>query len=438
MNTLSRWHKCLNLGFNLRLALGLSLFLANPYTVFAAQKLDSIVAVVNEDIVLQSDLTARLMKVQQQFIIDKTEVPDLKVLISQVLDQLVIENLQLQLAARKGVYIADPSLDLALQRIADNNQWSLSQLAKAVTDRGQTMVQFRAEIRQQLTLNEIQAASVNRRIRISEHEIDRYLASNQGQQLADTEYEIGHILISLTAQPNAQELELAQEKLAAIINDLKQGTEFKSLAATYSDALNALKGGNLGWRKGSQLPELFALPIKAMAVGEVSQPIRNSSGFHLITLINKRGVSVQTVAQTKANHLLILPNEIRTASQAQTLIKELHQRLLEGANFYDLARTFSDDANSAPSGGNLGWLDTNQLPKVLQTALDALAINQLSQPIQSKQGWHLLQALERRTKDVGQANLRFQAKQAIKDSKFANELENWLREIRNKAYIEIR
>ena len=430
MNTFSKW------GINL--SMGLALTLASSCAIFAAQKLDSIVAVVNDDIVLKSDLTTRLVKVQQQFTNDQTNTPDLEALTSQVLDQLIIENLQLQLATKKGVYIADPSLDLAIERIAKNNGLSLPELAQAIADTGETMVQFRAKIRQELTINEIQASSVNRRIRISEHEIDRYLASNQGQKLADTEYEIGHILISLSAQPDAQELEIAKEKLNAISSALEQGTEFSSVAATHSDALNALKGGNLGWRKGSQLPELFAEPIKTMSTGEVSSPIRNGSGFHVIKLINKRGVSIQTVAQTKANHLLILPNEIRSPSQAQELINELHQRLVEGADFYDLARTFSDDANSAPSGGDLGWVNTNQLPAVLQTALDLLALEELSPPIQSAQGWHLLQAVERRTKDVGQANLRYQAKQAINASKFANELENWLREIRNQAYIEVR
>ena len=430
MNTFSKW------GINL--SMGLALTLASSCAIFAAQKLDSIVAVVNDDIVLKSDLTTRLVKVQQQFTNDQTNMPDLEALTSQVLDQLIIENLQLQLATKKGVYIADPSLDLAIERIAKNNGLSLPELAQAIADTGETMVQFRAKIRQELTINEIQASSVNRRIRISEHEIDRYLASNQGQKLADTEYEIGHILISLSAQPDAQELEIAKEKLNAINSALEQGIEFSSVAATHSDALNALKGGNLGWRKGSQLPELFAEPIKTMGVGEVSSPIRNGSGFHVIKLINKRGVSIQTVAQTKANHLLILPNEIRSPSQAQELINELHQRLVEGADFYDLARTFSDDANSAPSGGDLGWVNANQLPAVLQTALDLLALEELSPPIQSAQGWHLLQAVERRTKDVGQANLRYQAKQAINASKFANELENWLREIRNQAYIEVR
>ena len=430
MNTFSKW------GINL--SMGLALTLASSCAVFAAQKLDSIVAVVNDDIVLQSDLTTRLVKVQQQFANDQTNMPDLEALTSQVLDQLIIENLQLQLATKKGVYIADPSLDLAIERIAKNNGLSLPELAQAIADTGETMVQFRAKIRQELTINEIQASSVNRRIRISEHEIDRYLASNQGQKLADTEYEIGHILISLSAQPDAQELEIAKEKLNAINSALEQGIEFSSVAATHSDALNALKGGNLGWRKGSQLPELFAEPIKTMSTGEVSSPIRNGSGFHVIKLINKRGVSIQTVAQTKANHLLILPNEIRSPSQAQELINELHQRLVNGADFYDLARTFSDDANSAPSGGDLGWVNTNQLPAVLQTALDLLALEELSPPIQSAQGWHLLQAVERRTKDVDQANLRYQAKQAINASKFANELENWLREIRNQAYIEVR
>lgn len=428
MNTLSKW------GISLGLVLGLT----SSFSVFAAQQLDSIVAIVNDDIVLQSDLSFRLVQVKQQLTNDSTAAPDEVALTSQVLDQLIIENLQLQLASKRGVRIADASLDLAIERIAKNNQLSPTELEQAVADGGETMVQFRAKIRQELTINEIQAASVNRRIRISEHEIDRYLSSNKGQKLADTEYEIGHILINLSAQPDAQELAKAQQKLDIINSALEQGAEFESIAATYSDALNALKGGNLGWRKGSQLPELFAEPVKTMAAGEVSSPIRNGSGFHIIMLINTRGVSVQTVAQTKANHLLILPNEIRSLSQAQDLINELHQRLVNGADFYDLARTFSDDANSAPSGGDLGWLNSDQLPAVLQKPLDLLAVEELSLPIQSENGWHLLQAVERRTKDVGQANLRFQAKQEIRQSKFANELENWLREIRNKAYIEIR
>lgn len=428
MNTLSKW------GISLGLVLGLT----SSFSVFAAQQLDSIVAIVNDDIVLQSDLSFRLVQVKQQLTNDSTAAPDEVALTSQVLDQLIIENLQLQLASKRGVRIADASLDLAIERIAKNNQLSPTELEQAVADGGETMVQFRAKIRQELTINEIQAASVNRRIRISEHEIDRYLSSNKGQKLADTEYEIGHILINLSAQPDAQELAKAQQKLDIINSALEQGAEFESIAATYSDALNALKGGNLGWRKGSQLPELFAEPVKTMAAGEVSSPIRNGSGFHIIMLINTRGVSVQTVAQTKANHLLILPNEIRSLSQAQDLINELHQRLVNGADFYDLARTFSDDANSAPSGGDLGWLNSDQLPAVLQMPLDLLDVEELSLPIQSENGWHLLQAVERRTKDVGQANLRFQAKQEIRQSKFANELENWLREIRNKAYIEIR
>ena len=428
MNTLSKW--------GTRLSLVASLIL--PISAFAATKIDSIAAIIDDDLVLQSDVSTRLVKVQQQLAKSNTNVSDIEALTSQVLDQLIIENLQLQIAAQKGIYISETALNSAIARIAKNNQLSMDQLEQAVNDGGETMAQFKEKIRQEMTINEVQKTSVNRRIDVSEYEIDRYLASTQGQKLAEKEYEIGHILVGLSEQPNAQELTEAQQKLDQINSALAQGTLFASVAATYSDASNALKGGSLGWRKGSQLPALFASPIKQMDIGEVSEPIRNSSGFHIITLINKRGVSIQSVSQTRANHILILPNEIRSSTQAQALINELHQRLANGADFYDLARTFSDDANSAPSGGDLGWLNDNQLPQVLQKALDQLDISQLSPPIKSTNGWHLLQAVERRTKDIGQANLRFQAKQAIIDSKFANELENWLRDIRNQAYIEIR
>jgi len=419
----------------LGLALALSLL---SMGVSATQELDRIMAVVNDDIVLQSDFNLRLGQVQQKLSQKNTTIPALEILTAQVLDQLIIENLQLQLAQKQGIHIADPSLDLAIERIAKNNELSLAELEQAVAKSGESMAQFRHKIRQEMTINELQNSSMNRRIRVSEHEVDLYLASNQGQALADTEYEIGHISINLSATPDANELAQAQAKVDVIIASLAQGNNFASVAASHSDALNALEGGNIGWRKGSQLPSLFADPISTMEVGDLSQPIRNSSGFHLIKLLNKRGVSFQTIAQTKANHILILPNEIRTKAQAEALIFELHQRLSDGADFYDLARSFSDDANSAPSGGDLGWLKTGQLPQVLQTPLDQLALGQLSQVIKSDNGWHLLQVIERRTKDVGQANLRFQAKQTIRQSKFASELENWLREIRNQAYIEIR
>ena len=431
MNALNKYG--LGLGFALSLTLSLT-----TLNAFAAQQLDRIMAVVNDDIVLQTDFNLRLSQVQQQLAQNNTQAPSLDLLTSQVLDQLIIENLQLQLAQAQGVHIADASLDQALERIAKSNQLSLAQLQQAVTNSGSTMAHFRDKIRQEMIINEVQTSSVNKRIRVSEHQVDRYLASNQGQALAETEYEIGHILVTLSATPDAQELAAAQERLDLITAELAQGSDFSSLAVSHSDALNALKGGNLGWRKGSQLPSLFVDPISDMQTGDVSPPIRNSSGFHLIKLINKRGVSVQTIAQTKANHLLILPNEIRTAIQAQDLINELHQRIINGADFYDLARTFSDDANSAPSGGDLGWVNHDQLPQLLQSELEKLALGELSAPIQSESGWHLLQAIERRTKDVGQANLRYQAKQTIRQSKFAGELENWLREIRSQAYIEIR
>jgi peptidyl-prolyl cis-trans isomerase SurA len=429
MNALNKY----GLGFALSLTLCLT-----TINSFAAQQLDRIMAVVNDDIILQTDFNLRLSQIQQQLAQNNTQAPSLDVLTSQVLDQLIIENLQLQLAQAQGVHIADASLDQALERIAKSNQLSIAQLQQAVTNSGDTMAHFRDKIRQEMTINEVQTSSVNKRIRVSEHTVDRYLASTQGQALAETEYEIGHILVNLSATPDAQELATAQAKLDLIAAELAQGNDFSSLAVSHSDALNALEGGNLGWRKGSQLPSLFAQPISDMQTGDVSQPIRNSSGFHLIKLINKRGVSVQTIAQTKANHLLILPNEIRTATQSQDLINELHQRIINGADFYDLARTFSDDANSAPSGGDLGWVNYDQLPQRLQFELEKLALGELSAPIQSESGWHLLQAIERRTKDVGQANLRYQAKQTIRQSKFAGELENWLREIRNQAYIEIR
>ncbi|MCS5560042.1 MAG: SurA N-terminal domain-containing protein, partial [Oceanospirillaceae bacterium] len=264
MNALNKY----GLGFALSLTLCLT-----TINAFAAQQLDRIMAVVNDDIILQTDFNLRLSQIQQQLAQNNTQAPSLDVLTSQVLDQLIIENLQLQLAQAQGVHIADASLDQALERIAKSNQLSIAQLQQAVTNSGDTMAHFRDKIRQEMTINEVQTSSVNKRIRVSEHTVDRYLASTQGQALAETEYEIGHILVNLSATPDAQELATAQAKLDLIAAELAQGNDFSSLAVSHSDALNALEGGNLGWRKGSQLPSLFAQPISDMQTGDVSQPI---------------------------------------------------------------------------------------------------------------------------------------------------------------------
>ncbi|MDP6967765.1 MAG: peptidylprolyl isomerase [Gammaproteobacteria bacterium] len=407
-------------------------------SIQAANDIDFIAAVVNNDVIMHSELNAELTSVSRQLQRQQTVIANGDVLREKVLEQLILELLQLQEAERLGVEVSETMLNNAMANIAKNNNLSMAQLQQAIINDGQSVAGFRDQIQRTMTIEEVGKIAVQRRIKVSEKEVEQYLTSQQGLELADTEYLLAHILISVPAQATAQQNQAAEEKLAQLQAAIAKGDDFASLAVTYSSANNALDGGNLGWRRVSQLPTLFADAVANMQIGDTSQPLRNSSGYHIIKAMDQRGLALQQADQTKANHILILSNEIRDAAASAALIKEIYGRLQSGVEFYKLARSFSDDANTALKGGDMGWLNPGQLPDYMQTQLDALATGAISQPFQGPNGWHILQAVERQTKNVGQNILRNKARNALYDNKFAGEMETWLRELRNQAYIEIR
>ncbi len=407
-------------------------------TIQAATDIDVIAAVVNNDVIMQSELDAEMSVVSSQLQRQNMAIPELDVFQDQVLEQIIIELLQLQEADKLGVKVSETMLNNAMANIAKNNNLSLPQLHQAIAKNGQTVAGFRAEVERSMTVEEVSKIAVKRRIKVSEKDIDLFLESQQGEALADNEYLLSHILIAIPAQATEQQLNTANEKLASLQAEIDSGADFTSLAIKYSDANNAFEGGSLGWRKVSQLPALFSDTVTQLEANEVSQPLRNTSGYHLVKVIQLRGLAIKQVEQTKANHILVLSNEIRSAADTKELIDDIHSRLQQGTEFYKLARSFSDDANTALKGGDMGWLNPDQLPSFMQRQLDALAENQLSEPFEGPSGWHILQVSERQTKDVGQNILRSKARAALHDGKFAGELENWLRELRNQSYIEIR
>jgi len=404
----------------------------------AATDIDYIAAVVNDDVIMESELVMELTSVSRELERQQSIVAPAEVLREKVLEQLILELLQLQAAERLGVAISETMLNNAMANIAKNNNLTLVQLHQAIVNDGQSIAGFREQIQRTMTIDEVGKIAVKRRINISEKEIDQYLSSQQGAALSDTEYLLYHILISVSEQASELQQQVAQQKLNDVQQALAEDGDFSSLAITYSDANNALSGGSLGWRSLSQLPSLFSDTVAQMQVGDISQPLRNNSGYHIIKVADQRGLALQEADQTKANHILILNNEIRDAQASKALVDEIYERLQKGEEFYKLARSFSDDANTALKGGDMGWLNPGQLPDFMQSQLDLLATGSISAPFQGPAGWHILQVSDRQKKNVGENILRNKARDALYESKFAGEMENWMRELRNDAYIEIR
>ncbi|MBV0933043.1 peptidylprolyl isomerase [Marinobacterium weihaiense] len=413
------------------------LLLTAPMASVQAEVLDRIAAVVNEDIVLESELEQRLELVRQQIAArEGTRLPPENVLRDQVMDRLILESIQLQIAERQGLRVSERQLNEALNRIAAQNNMTLAQFRDALVAEGQDYAQAREQIRREILLTQVQQSRVNRRISVSDQEVQNFLDSELGQQQVQAEYRLRNILFALPENATPDMIRKAEAKAADARQQLEQGQPFSELAIAVSNAPNALQGGELGWRRESELPEALANAIRRLSPGEISQPIRTPGGFHLLLVEDKRGGKVQLVEQTKVRHILLTPNEIRSPEQTRREINTLYQRLLEGQPFDDLARRYSDDAASGSQGGDLGWTQNGQMVPEFEQVMNSTAKGQVSEPFESRFGWHILQVQDYRTQDLGEKMLESQARSSIRQRKFTEELSNWLREIRSQAYIE--
>ena len=428
MNVLNNWKRKLMVS-------GLTIGLLTSTTSQATTAIDTIAAIVNNDVIMTSELNTGVAATRMQLQRQQQQIPANEVLETQVLEQLIQELLQLQEAENLGVKISETMLNNALATIAKNNKLSLPQLHQAIKNNGQSIAEFRAHIKRQMTIDEVAKIAARGRIKVTENEIDQFLASQQGQALADTEVLLGHIMVNISS---ADDRQTALDKINSAKQALTAGEEFTTIAKLYSDAANATNGGLLGWRKTSQLPSLFATAVSTLKPGDVTDVLENSSGLHIIMVIDQRGLAMQEVEQTKAQHILVTNNEIRGSAATKQLIDDIYNHLNQGKDFYDLARGFSDDANTALKGGDMDWLNPGQLPAFMQAQLDALDIGEYSKPFKGPNGWHILMVNERQTKNVGHNILRNKARTALHESKYASELDNWLTELRNQAYIEIR
>lgn len=416
------------------------LLLAFSSTLYAAevQLLDRIVAVVNDDVIMESELDERVREVLRNLRLDGQRMPPRELLEGQVLERMISENIQLAQAQNSGIRVDDEALNDALAGIARQSGMTLENFMRTVELESGSWADFREHIRTEMMLNQLRQRRVSQRIRISEGELDRFLASDMGKQLFNAELRLGHILIALPDAPSPEQVQNAEQRAAEIVERLKQGADFREQAIQHSDGQAALEGGDLGWRSAAQWPALFSDAAINLKVGEVAGPIRAGNGFNLIKLIDRRGDEQKIVRQFEVRHILIRPSAIRNNQQAQTLAQQLRSRIANGESLETLAREFSDDPVSARNGGSLEWVSPGEMVPEFDEIMQRTPIGQLSPVFQTEFGWHFLRVDNQRDADMSDEYRRLRARQALHQRRFSEELEVWLRELREESYVDIR
>lgn len=422
---------------------GLKLFaltvLLSPLGVVAEyQKLDGIVAVVDDDVVLASELMERLDLVRRSSEDNGQRLPPNDILVSQIMERLIIENLQRQEADRRGVTIDDETLSRAVAQFAQNNNMTLDQFRQALAADGNNFRQFREDIRAEMIVNRLQRALVTRRISITEQDVQGLLNSPFYKQMFSDEYRVGHIMITLPEDASEDVARQALEKADGLVAELRDGGEFAQMAMAESSASSALEGGDMGWRKAGELPSLFAEPVLQMTVGDIAEPILSSGTIHIIKLLEQRGAGVQKAKQTKVRHILVRPSEIRTPAEAEAIIRDVHQRLVNGGDFIELAKEFSEDPGSALNGGELGWSTPDQFVGAFADTMQITEEGAFSEPFLSQFGWHVLLVEGRREEDMSDEARRNMALELLHNRRFEEERQEWLKELRDEAFVEIR
>jgi peptidyl-prolyl cis-trans isomerase SurA len=401
-------------------------------------ELNRVVAVVNDDVVTAQELEARTQVVLQQIAKANTPAPPRDVLTRQVLERLILERIQLRLAADAGLRVEDEAVNQVVANIAAENKLTPEQFRGVLARDGVDYAEFREDIRKEILISRLRARQVNNRVNVTPQEIDSYLASTAARTASQNEYRLAHILIAVPEAPNPEQIRVAREEAEQVLAKLRIGADFGQLAIAHSDGQQALEGGDLGWRRGGQLPTLFTDAVLSMREGEISDLIRSPSGFHIIKLVGVRGEEKRVIQQVHARHILIRPNEITTDAEARARLERLRERIISGDDFAQLARVHSDDMGSGANGGDLGWASPGQMVPEFEEMMFKTPIGQISQPFRSQFGWHIVQPLARRDHDSTEEYRRTRAAEALRQRKLEEETENWLRQIRDEAYVEYR
>ncbi len=398
--------------------------------------LDRVVAIVDNDVVMQSQLDARLREVQQTIGKRGGALPPEQVLSQQVLERLIIENIQLQIGDRSGIRITDEELNQAMGTIAQRNGMSLEQFRDALASDGLSYADARDQVRREMIISRVRQRRVAERIQVTDQEVQNFLASDLGKMQLSEEFRLANILIPVSEGASSSEIQAADRQAQELYQQLQQGADFAQLAVSRSASENALEGGEMGWRKAAQLPPPFDSMIRQLNPGEVTEPVRTPGGFIILKLIEKRGGETQVRDEVHVRHILIKPSEIRSEEETRRLVERLHQRIVAGEDFAELAKSFSEDPGSALNGGDLNWIDPEALVPEFREVMNNTASGELSKPFKSPYGWHVLQVMGRRATDSSVQFREQQAANLLRNRKYDEELQTWLRQIRDEAYVE--
>lgn len=422
---------------NLTIALSLLSFVAQADDNIV--KMDRIVAIVDKDVITEHELNGKIQTVIMQLEKQGKTPPSEAVLKRQVLERLVVDNLQLQLASRRGIQVNDTQLDKTMMRIAEQNNLSLEDFKTVLQNDGIPYYKFREDMRNEITIARLKDVEMNRRVEVSEGEVDNFLTTQSNNNSGvEEEFNLSHILIRTPQEASPDDIDAARARVEEALTRLKNGEDFSQVSASVSDAPNALEGGNMGWRKSNQIPPAFLELLQSMEVNEISKPIRSPNGFHIVKIDEKRTTDATLIVeQTHARHILIKLNEVVSEQEAKQKMDGLKERLNNGDNFEDLARQYSEDG-SANNGGDLGWVNPGDTVPKFEAAMNALAPGEISEPVLTPFGWHIIQVIARRKEDMTDQAARIKARQEIKARKTEEAYEDWLHELRDQAFVELR
>jgi len=401
------------------------------------QMLDYVVAVVNDEVIVYTELQEQVRQTRTRLTAQNISLPSDAEFERQVLENMIMMRLQLQLAQRTGVEVDDTTLNETLRNLARQDQLSLEAFREQKEREGVSFVKYREDVRDELLVRRLQQRQVVSRINITDKEIENFLANQLQQGAINSEYHLYHILIATPEAASPEEIAEKQAKAEDVLARLRSGANFQEVAIGVSDSQQALEGGDLGWRSAAQMPSFFLEPVLRMEVGQVSDLLRNSSGFHIIKLAEMRG-GKQVVTQTKARHILLKTNELVSDFEAKRRLTELRYRVLNGEDFAELASASSDDLGSAAKGGDLGWVNPGEMVAEFEEVMDGLSEGEVSTPFKSRFGWHIISVEQRREHDNTEQARRTEAARQIRERKIEEELNTWVRQLRDEAYVDYR
>lgn len=401
--------------------------------------LDRIIAVVDKDVILQSELDAFINNIKQQLIAKNTKLPSVQVLQKQALDRLILNKIQVQLALSTGIRVDDETLNRSIEKIAHQNGLQIDQFRTILQQDGIDFSTFREDIREEIIISRLQRRNVTNQINITDQEITEATDNRGRLSLNDQSYHLGHILIAVPDAATPDQIQSARSKAQKVLDEIRSGADFSQKAVAVSEGQQALKGGDLGWFPAAQVPSLFVDVVQRLQPGDVSELIRNASGFHIVKVIETRGETKKHfIQQTQARHILVKTNAVVSNEDARQQLEDLISQIENGKSFEELARIHSADTLSARDGGSLGWVDPGTMVSQFESVMNSLEPGMISAPFQTRFGWHIVQVMGRRDRDVTQNVKRSKIVEQIRNRKHQEALELWLRRLRDEAYVEIR